>query len=158
MGLVWKGSALHSNDVNRSLAGLPILAPLWSVPGVKFISLQKGQGEEEAATPPAAQPILDLGSDIIDFADTAAIVAQLDLVICIDTAIAHLAGALNKPCWVLLPASGTDWRWLRERSDSPWYPDAVRLFRQKKSGDWSAAINDVAQNLASWVDERIHAN
>jgi len=154
VGLVWKGSILHSNDINRSLPSLSTLAPLWSVPGVIFISLQKGQGEEEAATPPIGQPILDLGSDIHDFADTAAILAQLDLVICIDTAIAHLAGALNKPCWVLLPASGTDWRWLRERSDSPWYPDVMRLFRQPKSGDWSATISDLAKNLKSCVDER----
>ncbi len=151
VGLVWKGSATHKNDANRSLPSLSLLAPLWSVPGVNFISLQKGQGEEEAASPPAGQPILHLGSDIMDFADTAAIVAQLDLVICIDTAIVHLAGALNKPCWVLLPATGTDWRWLRDRSDSPWYPDVVRLFRQTNSGDWSATIEDIAQNLASWA-------
>jgi tetratricopeptide (TPR) repeat protein len=157
VGLVWKGSALHDNDVNRSLPSLSTLAPLWSVPGVIFISLQKGQGEEEAATPPTGQPILHLGSEILDFTDTAAIVAQLDLVICIDTAIAHLAGALNKPCWLLLPASGTDWRWLRERSDSPWYPDVMRLFRQTKASDWAATIGDVAQNLKSWVDERTSA-
>jgi hypothetical protein len=149
VGLVWKGSALHSNDNNRSLPSLSLLAPLWSAPGVNFISLQKGQGEDEAATAPKSQPILHLGSDILDFSDTAAIVAQLDLVICIDTAIAHLAGALNKPCWVLLPATGTDWRWLRDRPDSPWYPDAVRLFRQTKPGDWSAAIDDIAQHLSS---------
>jgi tetratricopeptide (TPR) repeat protein len=153
VGLVWKGSALHSNDVNRSLPDLSILAPLWSVPGVSFISLQKGQGEEQATTPPTGQPIFHLGSDITDFADTAAIVAQLDLVICIDTAIAHLAGALNKACWVLLPASGTDWRWLRERSDSPWYPGVVRLFRQKNDGDWAAPVDDVANNLAFLVKE-----
>ncbi len=152
VGLAWKGSALHSNDVNRSLPGLSILAPLWSVPGVTFISLQKGQGEEEAATPPTGQPILDLGSYIMDFADTAAIVAQLDLVICIDTAIAHLAGALSKPCWVLLPASGTDWRWLQERSDSPWYPNLLRLFRQSQGGDWAVIIDAIAQSLASWAD------
>ena len=151
VGLVWKGSALHSNDHNRSLSSLSLLAPLWSVPGVNFISLQKGQGEEEAAAPPAGQPILHLGSDIVDFADAAAIVAQLDLVICIDTAIAHLAGALNKPCWVLLPATGADWRWLRDRPDSPWYPNVIRLFRQTKPGDWSATIEDVARSLASWV-------
>jgi len=154
VGLVWKGNALHINDNNRSLPSLSILAPLWSVPGVIFISLQKGQGGEEAVSPPVDQPILHLGSDIMDFADTAAIVAQLDLVICIDTAIAHLAGALNKPCWVLLPDSGTDWRWLRERSDSPWYPDVLRLFRQTKGHDWAITIDEVAQNLASWIAGR----
>jgi Tfp pilus assembly protein PilF len=154
VGLVWKGSALHSNDLYRSLPSLSLLAPLWSVPGVNFISLQKGQGEEEATSPPAGQPILHLGSDIMDFADTAAIVAQLDLLICIDTAIAHLAGALNKPCWVLLPDSGTDWRWLRDRSDSPWYPDVIRLFRKTKGHDWSVIIDEVAQNLACWAAGR----
>jgi tetratricopeptide (TPR) repeat protein len=153
VGLVWKGSAGHKNDANRSLPGLSTLVPLWSVPGVTFFSLQKGQGEEEAATPPSDQPIAHLGSDIQDFADTAAIVAQLDLVISIDTAIVHLAGALNKPCWVLLPASGTDWRWLRERTDSPWYPGVMRLFRQSKAGDWAETIGEVAQALETWVDE-----
>ena len=151
VGLVWKGSPEHKNDTNRSLPGLSTLAPLWSVPGVTFVSLQKGPGEEQAAHLPAGQPIIDMGSAIQDFADTAAIVVQLDLVICIDTAIAHLTGALNKPCWVLLPASGTDWRWLLDRTDSPWYPNAVRLFRQKKPGEWSATIDDIAQNLDSWT-------
>ena len=103
------------------------------------------------SSPPVDQPILHLGSDIMDFADAAAIVTQLDLVICIDTAIAHLAGALNKPCWVLLPDSGTDWRWLRDRSDSPWYPGVVRLFRKTKGHDWAVTIDNVAQNLTSRV-------
>jgi tetratricopeptide (TPR) repeat protein len=156
VGLVWKGSASHKNDANRSLHGLPTLAPLWSVPGVTFISLQKGPGEDEGATPPAGQPILHLGSDIQDFADSAAIVAQLDLVICIDTAIAHLAGALNIPCWVLLPAIGVDWRWLYERTDSPWYP-GMRLFRQTMPGEWSATIDNMAQALEVWVNERRNA-
>lgn len=151
IGLVWKGSAGHKNDANRSLPNLSILFPLWSEPGVTFISLQKGAGEDEAATPPAGQPMLHLGSDIADFADTAAIVAQLDLVICIDTAIAHLAGALNKPCWVLLPAVGVDWRWLQERTDSPWYPGVMRLFRQTRPGDWPATINEVALALRTWA-------
>ena len=154
VGLVWKGSPAHNNDTHRSLPGLSVLEPLWSVPGVTFVSLQKGQGEEEAAAPPARQPILDLGPDIQDFADTAAIVAELDLVICIDTSIAHLAGALNKPCWILLPAIGVDWRWLRNRMDSPWYPDVVRLFRQTQAQDWATPVGEVAQALQTWVDER----
>jgi tetratricopeptide (TPR) repeat protein len=154
VGLVWKGSPAHTNDANRSLPSLSILEPLWSVPGVTFISLQKGQGEEEAATPTVGQPIIDLGPEIQDFADTAAIVAQLDLVICIDSAVAHLTGALNKPCWVLLPAIGVDWRWHQERTDSPWYPGVMRLFRQTKAGDWMATIGGVAQALETWVDER----
>lgn len=154
VGLVWKGSAGHKNDANRSLPSLSILAPLWSVRGVTFVSLQKGQGEEEAVAPPTGQPIVNMGSGIQDFADTAAIVAQLDLVICIDTVIAHLAGALSKPSWVLLPASGTDWRWLREQTDSPWYPGVMRLFRQTNAGDWAATIGEVAQALETWVGEQ----
>jgi tetratricopeptide (TPR) repeat protein len=153
VALVWKGNAVTTNDSTRSLPGISTLRPLWSVPGVTFVSLQKGQGEEEARTPPTGQPILHLGSDILDFADTAAILSQVDLVICVDTAIAHLAGALNKPCWILLSASGTDWRWLRERTDSPWYPGVMRLFRQTKAGDWAATISDATQALGTWVDE-----
>jgi Glycosyltransferase family 9 (heptosyltransferase) len=101
------------------------LAPLLSLPGVNFVSLQKGQGETEPQSLPAELPLLDLASEIHDFSDSAAIIAQLDLVICVDTAFAHLAGGLGKPCWVLLPARGTDWRWMRERADSLWYPQTV---------------------------------
>lgn len=152
VGLFWKGRAEHKNDANRSIPNLAALAVLWSIPGIVFVSLQKGQGEEEATTPPKDQPIIHLGSDIEDFADTAAIVSQLDMVICIDSSIAHLTGALNKPCWVLLPASRTDWRWLRERTDSPWYPGTMRLFRQAKPGDWETTIGGVAKELRAWVD------
>ncbi len=147
IGLVWQGNSAHGNDAHRSLPGLASLAPLWSVPDLHFISLQKGRGELEAATPPVGQDILALGQDIGDFADSAAIVAQLDLVICVDTAIAHLAGALGIPCWVLLPAVGCDWRWLHARSDSPWYPGVLRLFRQKVAGDWQSTVAQVAQAL-----------
>ena len=153
VGLVWKGSASHKNDANRSLPGLATLSPLWTLPGITFVSLQKGQGEEEAATQTADLPIVHMGSVIRDFADTAAIVSRLDLVICVDTAIAHLAGAMNKPCWVLLPASGADWRWLLERKDSPWYPGVIRLFRQTKAGNWVTTIDEVAQALAALVNE-----
>ncbi len=146
VGLVWKGNPEHKNDANRSLPGLSTLAPLWSVPGVSLISLQKGQGEDEAKDSSADQPIIPLGSEIGDFADTAAILAQLDLVICVDTSIAHLAGAMGKPCWVLLPTVGLDWRWLRDREDSPWYP-SVRLFRQKEAGKWDDPVERILQAL-----------
>ncbi|MFM0262589.1 tetratricopeptide repeat protein [Paraburkholderia sediminicola] len=149
VGLVWKGSAPHKNDANRSLSALSALSPLWSVPGVTFVSLQKGH--DDAAPPPAEQPITALGLDIHDFADTAAIVAQLDLVICVDTAVAHVAGALAKPCWVLLPFSGTDWRWLQDRSDSPWYPKGMRLFRQSEHDSWTDVIDKVATALGNWA-------
>lgn len=150
VGLVWKGSAGNKNDINRSLPGLATLAPLWSVPGIAFVSLQKGQAEDEAAAPPASQPLLELGTRIRDFADTAAIVQQLDLVICVDTAIAHLAGALATPCWVLLPRH-IDWRWQQQRSDSPWYPQALRLFRQSRAGDWSEPVAQLRDALMNWA-------
>lgn len=149
VGLVWKSQPGRSNADLRSLPGLAALAPLWSVPGIVFVSLQKSGGEDEARQPPPGQPLPHLGSDITDFADTAAIVAQLDLVICVDTAIAHLAGALGKPCWVLLPWQA-DWRWLLERDDSPWYPGVLRLFRQPRMGDWEGVVGAVAQALRQW--------
>ncbi|MCA7934106.1 tetratricopeptide repeat-containing glycosyltransferase family protein [Burkholderia cepacia] len=136
VGLVWKGNPKHHNDAHRSLPSLALLTPLWSVPGVNFVSLQKGQGEDEARQPPGGLPLLHLGSEIDDFADTAAIVAQLDLVVCVDTSTAHLAASLGKPCWVLLPNQDVDWRWMHGRDDSPWYPGTVRLFRRGRDESW----------------------
>jgi Flp pilus assembly protein TadD len=147
VGLAWKGSATHNNDAYRSLPSLQLLKPLWSIPGISFISLQKGNGEDEAAHPPPDQPLLHLGSEIENFADTAALITQLDLVISVDTAVVHLAGALGKPCWVLLPCVGTDWRWMADRSDSPWYPGVMRLFRQQRVGDWESVISEVTTAL-----------
>ena len=151
VGLVWRGNAKHNNDEDRSLPGLSALAPLWTVPGVQFVSLQMGLGDDNAHNPPQGQPLLHLSFDIADFSDTAAILDQLDLLICVDTAIAHLAGALGKACWVLLPAYRTDWRWLRDRSDSPWYPGVMRLFRQTSRGDWTPVIEDVRKMLVRAV-------
>ncbi|MDD5248566.1 MAG: tetratricopeptide repeat-containing glycosyltransferase family protein [Rhodocyclaceae bacterium] len=151
VGLVWKGSTNFENDVDRSLPSLDMLAPLGQVAGVRFVSLQKGAGEDEARQPPDGLAVVDLGSRVGDFADTAAIVANLDLVISVDTAVAHLAGALGKPCWVLLPDYKTDWRWLTGRSDSPWYPDVMRLFRQAKAGNWVPVIAEVRTALESFV-------
>jgi len=147
VGCVWKGRAEHKNDMNRSLSSLEVLKPLWEVNGIEFISLQKGEGEEEALFPLDNQPIISLGDKVQCFVDTAAIIVQLDLVICVDTAIAHLAGALNKPCWVLLPEQDSDWRWLLDRDDSPWYPKVMRLFRQKSKGDWDGVVQEVLQAL-----------
>lgn len=144
VGLLWKGNSNHKNDAKRSLPGLSTLFPLWSVLGTTFISLQKGEAEDEAKLLPQDQPIIPLGSAIEDFTDTAAIVTQLDLVICVDTALAHVAGALGKPCWILLPAYGTDWRWLQERTDSPWYPGVLRLFRQTPGENWNDVVARVA--------------
>ncbi|MBF0126888.1 MAG: glycosyltransferase family protein [Magnetococcales bacterium] len=146
LGLAWKGNPAFRNDQNRSLPGLSVLAPLWSVSGISFVSLQKGAGEEEATHPPPGQPLLAVGTAIRDFADTAAIVQQLDLVICSDSAVAHLVGALGKPCWVMLSWEA-DWRWMHHREDSPWYP-GMRLFRQHRPGDWSGVVQRMQEALA----------
>ncbi|WP_028225196.1 tetratricopeptide repeat protein [Paraburkholderia ferrariae] len=148
VGLVWKGNPRHKNDLHRSLPSLRTLAPLWRVPGARFVSLQKGAGEEEAldaiaGLPPL--PIVPLGPELDDFADTAAVVSQLDLVICVDTSTAHLAASLGKPCWVLLPAYDVDWRWLHGRDDSPWYPGTVRLFRRRLDEAWPEVVERVRQ-------------
>lgn len=145
IGLVWKGSVGHGKDRDRSIEHLEMLRPLWTVPGVTFISLQKGQGEDEALSPPDGMPLLHLGSDISDFSDTAAILDQLDLLISVDTAIVHLAGAMGKPVWVFVPYL-PDWRWMLEREDSPWYP-SVRLFREQKRQDWPPVIERIRSEL-----------
>lgn len=154
VGLVWQGNPAFGNDSQRSLPGLQTLAPLWEVPGVQFFSLQKGQGEQEVRRLHLAQPLVNLAPELGNFADTAAIIAQLDLVISVDTAVAHLAGALGKPCWVLLPAFMTDWRWLEQRSDSPWYPGALQLFRQPQEGGWAPVIQAVREALQNTAGQR----
>lgn len=147
VGLAWKGNPLFASDSDRSLPSLDVLAPLWDVAGVRFISLQKGRGADDAAHPPAGLPLTSLGGELEDFADTAAVIMRLDLVICVDTAVAHLAGALGKRCWVMLPAYKTDWRWLDHGSGSPWYPGVMRLFRQSAAGDWSGVVAEIAASL-----------
>lgn len=153
VGLVWRGSPTHRNDANRSLPDLLPLAPLWSIPGIAWCSLQIDGEEAESALP--GQPLHSFGRELHDFAETAAIIAELDLLICVDTAVAHLAGSLGKPCWILLPRVGTDWRWLHARADSPWYPGGTSLFRQQAAGDWSAPIAEMAAALrAGGIDRR----
>ncbi len=147
VGLAWKGNPRFENDADRSLPDLATLAALGAIEGVHFFSLQKGAGESEAASPPAGLRLTNLGPLIGDFADTAAIIASLDLVICVDTAVAHLAGAMGKACWVMLPDYKTDWRWLAGRRDSPWYPGVMRLFRQSAMGDWTTVVAEVQAAL-----------
>ncbi|MBF0180555.1 MAG: tetratricopeptide repeat protein [Magnetococcales bacterium] len=156
VGLVWKGNPKHINDYYRSMPGLATLSPLWSIPGIRFISLQKMRGEEEVNPPSEEQPLLPLGHLLRDFADTAAVIEQLDLVITVDSSVAHLAGALGKSCWVLLPFSA-DWRWLRHREDSPWYPVGMRLFRQPRPGDWLGLVAQVTEELNQMVQLRLGA-
>lgn len=153
IGLVWKGNPHFENDADRSLPNLETLAALGNIPGTRFFSLQKGAGEEDAANPPSNLPLVNLGPHIGDFSDTAAIIENLDLVICVDTAVAHLAGAMGKACWILLPDYKTDWRWLTGRSDSPWYPGAIRLFRQRDMGDWTTVLTEVRASLQTLVEK-----
>lgn len=144
VGLAWAGAAGNLNDRDRSMT-LKEFAPLAEVPGVEFISLQKGPAASEAATPPPRMRLNDISPDLHDFADTAAAIQNLDLVICVDTAVGHLAGALGKPVWVLL-AFSPDWRWMLDRSDTPWNP-TMRLFRQPARGDWQSVLKRVAGEL-----------
>ncbi len=147
VGLAWKGNSRFENDADRSLPGLDLLAPWTAVEGLHFVSLQQGMGEDETARIPKGLELFDPSSWIKDFSDTAALVSNLDLVISVDTAAAHLAGALGKPCWVLLPHYKTDWRWFKDREDSPWYPGSMRLFRQPDSERWGPVIEAVAAAL-----------
>jgi tetratricopeptide (TPR) repeat protein len=145
IGLVWRGNPGFSNDRNRSMK-LAQLRPLIDGADASFVSLQKGPSVAEIAENGWQDRILDLGSQLEDFADTAAVMAGLDLIVTVDTAVAHLAGSLNRPVWILIPFV-PDWRWLLDRSDSPWYPTA-RLFRQTRPGDWTAPVADMLAALS----------
>ncbi len=144
VGLVWAGSSTHPDDHNRSV-GLESLLPLASIPGVRIYSLQHGPRGADAVKMAHPALIKDFSKHLKDFADTAAVVNQLDLVITVDSAVAHLAGALGKPVWVMIPAI-PDFRWQTNRSDSPWYP-TMRLFRQAMDGDWERTIASMTDQL-----------
>ncbi|CAB3772448.1 tetratricopeptide repeat protein [Paraburkholderia humisilvae] len=146
VGLGWSGNSRHANDLNRSIK-LSALAPLYAL-GATFISLHQEVRERDTAAL-AQSGLIHFGAELENFADTAALIANLDLVISVDTSVVHLAGALGKPVWVLLP-SVPDWRWMLSRDDSPWYPTA-RLFRQGKPGDWPDVIERVARALAQRI-------
>ena len=141
VGLVWAGNPRHFNDGARSLPPGHLL-PLTRLPGIHCCSLQVG-------TAPADVPdgIVDLARELTDFGETAAVIAALDLIITVDTAVAHLAGSLGKRVWVLLPYT-SDWRWMLDREDSPWYP-SMRLFRQKQPGGWDEVVARVVSELSS---------
>jgi tetratricopeptide (TPR) repeat protein len=145
IGLVWAGREQRS-------CSLEIFSPLSHVDSVTFYSLQKGEAAEQAKNPPDGMKLIDYTEDIHDFSDTAALMENLDLVIAVDTAVAHLAGALGKPVWTLLPFV-PDWRWLLNRDDSPWYP-TMRLFRQPSPGDWQSVIEEVTGELRKIMEKR----
>ncbi len=145
VGLTWSGNAEVKTDARRSI-GLPALLALADVPGVQFISLHREVRAEHAQALRAFPHIVHFAGELRDFADTAAVISELDLVISTDTAVAHLAGAMGKPLWLLLMFS-SDWRWLLEREDSPWYPTA-KLYRQTRIGDWPGVVERVRADLA----------
>jgi tetratricopeptide (TPR) repeat protein len=147
VGLVWQGRPEHPNDHNRSFT-LAEMQRLFDVPDVRFYSLQKGAGLDQL-TAAGETRITDLGSRLDDFAETAAVLARLDLLISCDSAPVHLAAGLGRPTWIAI-SKGPDWRWLKDRDDSPWYP-SVRLFRQSQPGTWSDVFERVRAALIELV-------
>lgn len=148
VGLIWAGNPQHQNDHNRSMA-LKDFAPLVGVPSVNFFGLQVGEFSAQASSPPTGMTLHDLSGDIHDFGDTAAILGNLDLLITIDSSVAHLAGAMGRPVWMLLPHR-CDWRWVVGRDDTAWYP-SLRIFRQAEGELWSDVMERVCLALANTV-------
>jgi len=144
IGLVWAGRPTHKNDRNRSVS-LNRLSPLTDIPGVTYISLQKGPGEAQVGDYFGLAPLVNLGPEVDEFTDTLAIMHGLDLVVTVDTAVGHLAGAMGKKVFIMLPYA-PDWRWLEKRSDTPWYP-SVRLFRPPTPQNWDAVTAEVAATV-----------
>ncbi|MEG4075083.1 tetratricopeptide repeat protein [Microcoleus sp. Pol14C2] len=153
VGIAWAGSSEHLKDFQRS-SDLSYFLTLLDIPGVSFYSLQKDLSPDNR-TLLTQIPVIDLSDNLNDFADTAAVISQLDLVISVDTAVAHLAGALGKPIWILL-CFMPDWRWMLEREDSPWYPTA-RLFRQQTPGDWVGVCDRIKTALKHLISTRSQA-
>lgn len=147
VGLVWAGNPQHGNDRYRSMS-LQAFAPMAALPGIQFFSLQKGEAARQCQTAANGLPIIDLSDHLHDFADTAVAISLLDLVICVDTSVAHLAGAMGKPTWTILPEKDVDWRWLDGHNHSLWYT-SMRLFRQ--GANPAAVIHQLAEALTMWL-------
>ena len=152
VGIVWSGNPKHTRDRARSIS-LAQVDRLTCIPGVSFFSLQKGPAAEQLKDLAASRRPINLDPHLTDFSETAAAIANLDLVLTVDTSVAHLAGAMGKPVWILVPHPA-DWRWLKGRTDTPWYPSA-RLFRQSNAGDWEPVLDQVEQALRSLTEEAL---
>ncbi|MFM0324984.1 glycosyltransferase family 9 protein [Caballeronia glebae] len=153
VGVVFKGDPTHENDHARSLPSLSTLDELFAIEGVEFYSLQKGAGASEAAD--YAQRLRnfhDIGAQVTSMDETASAIAALDVVVTVDTSVAHVAGALGKPVWLMLPVYG-DWRWHYLREDSPWYP-SMRLLRQQHGEDWRPVVARIGESLRDWSEQR----
>jgi hypothetical protein len=148
IGIAWAGRPTHHNDRNRSTT-LATFAPLSQIPGISLISLQKGAGQAQIGHYWGRAPLFNIGPELRDFADTMAVLDCLDLVVSVDTSVVHLAGAMGRPAWVMLPFA-PDWRWLLDRSDSPWYP-TLRLFRQSADRRWQPVMAEIAAEIVRWA-------
>jgi len=145
VGLVWAGRPTHPNDSRRSIP-LSMLAGLAKLDTISLVSLQKVVPDRDKAALAGFPDMMDVSDGLTDFGQTAALISTLDLVITVDSAVGHLSGALGKPVWVMMPTP-SDWRWLLDRSDSPWYP-SMRMFRQPRPGDWTSVITNVLHEAA----------
>jgi Flp pilus assembly protein TadD len=154
IGIVWAGKPVHGNDKNRSCE-LEHFLPLARIPGVEMYGLQKGDAARQAETSAGMKGIINFDRELKDFSETAAAIENLDLIISVDTALVHLAGAMGKPVWTLLPYA-PDWRWLLEREDTPWYP-TMRLFRQPARGDWGSVFDKIKDQLRKLTIERVNS-
>jgi len=148
VALSWAGHARHANDRNRSM-DLELLAPLFALDGVSFVSIQRELRDKDAAVLARHPNVRHLGADLADMADTAAVVTLVDLTLAVDTSVAHLAGAMGRPLWVMLPFA-PDWRWTVSGENSPWYPQA-RLLRQPATGDWTSVLATLRDALAEFA-------
>jgi ADP-heptose:LPS heptosyltransferase len=148
IGLAWSGSALHKHDHNRSVGFAELIDAL--PVGFHYVSLQKELRHADRRGLAAHPEVFDAEPRLQDFSDTAALCDCLDLVLSVDTSVAHLAGALGRPTWILLPWY-PDWRWQLDRDDSPWYP-SVRLYRQTTPGDWRGVLERVARDLVRFFE------
>ncbi len=146
VAIAWAGRPTHNNDRNRSIT-LDMLAPLGAVPGVALVAVQKGPAVAQAKEWQGPAPLVVLDAEIENFEDTAAVLESVDLMVCVDTSVGHLAGALGRPAWIMLPYA-PDWRWLMQRGDSPWYP-SLRLLRQPAPRAWATLIDAVAADLSA---------
>jgi Glycosyltransferase family 9 (heptosyltransferase) len=144
VGIVWSGNPEHGNNAKRSCP-FSFFVQLLQVPDLQLIGLQKGAAAADWQGVYAPTRMRDMAARCDDFGDTAMVIAQLDLVIAVDTAVAHLAGAMGKPVWLALPRVA-DWRWQLDRDDSPWYP-SMRLFRQEQAGDWGGVFQRLINQL-----------
>ncbi|MHC4762109.1 MAG: glycosyltransferase family protein, partial [Planctomycetota bacterium] len=155
IGIVWAGNPTHDNEHNRSCT-LKNFIQLAKIKNVTLFSLQKGHGIEQINNWPEDLELINLGQEFEDFTDTAAAIENMDLTISVDTSVIHLAGAMGKNAWALIPYE-PDWRWMLNRQDSPWYP-TIRLFRQKQHGNWDGVFQHVAEKLEILIEKQMVTN